>query len=203
MNKIQLTQEALENNTFDFKVCSFIPYRQKEEMAEKLVQGTVICDPTGCAYMSYRYDQTRMFLIVEYYTNIDTSEWNTEDGHAALFDYMTRYGDELMSRYEKMCENEAFKHDIAIVDSIYSHMYSSLAFKHEHTSTLSYKIGKAFESVLNDQDIVKTLAQSREVSEKMIDMLGVFNSSKEKTDPAMKPVGHKDAVPGLLNFAKK
>lgn len=37
MNKIQLTQEALENNTFDFKACSFIPYRQKEEMAEKLV----------------------------------------------------------------------------------------------------------------------------------------------------------------------
>ena len=201
MNKIQLTQEALENNTFDFKARSFIPYQKKEEMAEKLVQATVICDPAGCTYMSYRYDQTRMFLIVKYYTNIDTSEWDTEDGHAALFDYMTRYGDELMSRYEKMCESESFKHDIAIVDNIYSRMYSSLAFKHEHTSTLSYKIGKTFESVLNDQDIVKTLAQSREVSEKMIDMLGVFNannSDKEKTEK-----NHKNSVPGLLNFAKK
>lgn len=82
-------------------------------------------------------------------------------------------------------------------------MYSSLAFKHEHTSTLSYKIGKAFESVLNDQDIVKTLAQSREVSEKMIDMLGVFNSDKEKAEKSQKSAGQKNSIPGLLNFAKK
>lgn len=201
MKKNQLTQEALENNTFDFKACSFIPYLQKEEMAEKLVQATAICDADGCSYMSYRYDLARMFLIVEYYTNIDTSDWNTEEGQASLFDYMTRYGDELLSRYEKMCENDAFKHDIAIVNSIYSRMYTAMAFKHEHTSSLSYKIGKAFESVLNDQDIVKTLAQSREVSEKMIDMLGVFNannSDKEKTEK-----NHKNSVPGLLNFAKK
>ena len=200
MNKIQLTQEALENNTFDFKACSFIPYRQKEEMAEKLVQATEICDD-GITYKSYRYELTRMFLIVEYYTNIDTSDWDTEEGHANLFDYMTRYGDELMSRYEKMCENEEFKHDIEIVDSIYSDMSLALSFKYRHTSSLSYKIGKAFESVLNDQDIVKTLAQSREVSEKMIDMLGVFNtnnSDKEKTEK-----NHKNSSPGLLNFAKK
>ena len=36
MKKNQMTQEAFEKNTFDFKACCFIPYAQKEEMAEKL-----------------------------------------------------------------------------------------------------------------------------------------------------------------------
>ena len=196
MKKNQMTKEALENNTFDFKACSFIPYSQKEEMAKKLAQSTVICDADGCSYMSYLYDLSRMFLIAEYYTNIDTSDWNTEEGRTAIFDYMTRYGDELMSRYEKMCENEAFKHDIEIVDNIYGRMYGALAFKHEHTSSLSYKIGKAFESVLNDQDIVKTLAQSRDVSEKMIEMLKVFKERDNKEKPDLNAAAMK-------MFAKK
>lgn len=206
MKKIQLTQEALENNTFDFKSGSFIPYKEKEKMAEKLMQATVICDSDGVAYISYRYDLVKMFLIVQYYTNIDTSDWDTEEGQMALYDYMTSYGDCLQNRYEWMCEKEEFKHDIEIVEGIFSRMYSALAFKHEHSSTLSYKIGKAFESVLNDQDVVKTLAESREVCEKMIDMIGVFNANnanKEKTEKEGTPLNQKNAVPGLLNFAKK
>lgn len=203
MEKIQLNSEAMENNSFDFEFICFIPYKQKEEMAEKLALSTVICDPDGCAYMSYRYDLARMFLIAEYYTNIDTSDWDTEEGRALIFDYMTRHYNEFLSRYEKMCEMEEFKHDIAIVDGIYSRMYSSLAFKHEHTSSLSYRISKAFESILNDQDIVKTLAQSREVSEKLIDMIGIFNKNKEKTNHPNNTIGQNDAIHGLLNFAKK
>lgn len=199
MDKILLTKEMLEDGSFNFEFCTFVPYQKKEEMAEKLAQATVICDPDGCAYMSYRYEPIRMFLIAEYYTNIDTSDWDTEEGQSTIFDYMTCRENKSLSRYDKMCEREEFKHDIGIVDSIYSRMYSSLASKHEHTSTLSYKIGKAFESILNDQDIVTALAQSREVSEKMIDMISVFNKTKNEkgnTNPNA-------TVQGVLNFAKK
>ena len=199
MDKIPFTQEALENNTFDFKATFFIPYQRKEEMAEKLVQATVICDPEGCAYMSYRYGLARMFLIAEYYTNIDTSDWDTEEGRALIFDYMTRYGDELMSHYEKMCESEEFMHDIEIVDGIFNLMYKAITLKHGQTSSLSYRIGKVFNSVLDDDDIVKTLAESREVSEKLIDMIGIFNKAKaEKDIPASE-----NPIHGVLNFAKK
>lgn len=194
MDKIQLTKEALENNTFDFKAACFIPYKDKEEMAEELAQATVICDPDGVAYISYRYDLARMFLIAKYYTNIDTSEWDNQEGREAIFDYMT-CSDQTQSRHERMCNSPAFKRDIEIVDELYSRMCSALMLKHEHTSALSYKIGKTFESVLNDQDIVKTLAQSREVNEKLVDMLGIFHkATNENNLPASQ---------GVLNFAKK
>ena len=47
MEKIKLTREALENNTFEFKTCSFIPYVKKEEMAERLVLSTMIYNDGG------------------------------------------------------------------------------------------------------------------------------------------------------------
>ena len=170
-------------------------------MAERLVVSTVICDPVGCAYLSYEFDLIRMFLIVEYYTNIDTSDWDTEEGQQALFDYMTRSGDSLMSRYEKMCKSDAFCRDMDIVDSIFYTMSESLKHKHEYTSTLSYRFGKAFESILTDKDIAKALAENNEVSEKMFELFAAYN--KVNNSAGKDSVDSKPIVPGILNFAKK
>lgn len=179
MEKIQMTREAFENDTFEFKTISFIPYAQKEEMAEKLVMATLICDSDGCAYMSYRYDLFKLFLIAEYYTNIDTTEWDSEEGHAMIFDYMTQFGNKNHSHYEWMRENAEFQSEMKIIDSIFWHMYGALSEKHELTSSLPYKIGKTFASILGDEDIIKTLAQNREVSEKMIDMMRAYKEHEE------------------------
>lgn len=195
MDKIQLTKEALENNAFDFKTTCFIPYKDKEEMAEKLAQAAVICDPEGVAYISYRYDLARMFLIAEYYTNIDTTDWDTEDGQKAVFDYMTNTCDGTESRYEKMCRSNEFMRDMAIVDSIFNLMSKAITIKHGQTSSLSYRIGKVFNSILGDDDIVKTLAESREVSEKLIDIISVLNKSTQSSGTP--------TAQGMLSFAKK
>lgn len=199
MDKIQLTQEAIENNSFDFAYSMFVPYENKEAFAEKLLDKTVICDPSGASFLGYRYELVRMFLIVEYYTNIDTTDWDSEDGQKAIFDYMTSPCDGAESRYEKMCRSCEFMRDIAIVDSIFNLMYKAVTLKHSQTSSLSYRIGKVFNSVFGDDDIVKTLAESREVSEKLIDMIGIFNKAKaEKDIPASE-----NPIHGVLNFAKK
>lgn len=186
MDKKKLTKEAMNDGTFEFAYVGSIPYKQKEEMAERLAGHTVICDPSGCAYLSYRYNLIRMFLIAEYYTNIDTSDWTSEDGQAELYDYMTSD----KNRYPKMCDDSVFISDIMDVEDIFQRMFDAVASKHERISSLSYKIGKAFESVLADGDIVKHIAESREVSEKMVEMLGVFKENRPTSG-------------GLLNFAKK
>lgn len=51
------------------------------------------------------------------------------------------------------------------------------------------------ESVIGDGDIVKNLAQSREVSEKLIDMLAIFREHEKSETPV-------NGVP-LTMFAKK
>lgn len=45
---------------------------------------------------------------------------------------------------------------------------------------------KMFESILTDEDIVKKLAESREVSEKMIDMLEVLQKHEKAEVVPMK-----------------
>lgn len=135
-------------------------------------------------------------MIVEYYTNIDTTDWDTEEGLMELFDYMTRVNDEKQSKYDILCSDEAFSNDMWLVETIYGRMYKSLAAKYERTSSLSYKIGKAFESVLGDEDVIKKLAENREVGEKLIDMLGMLREEKDAG-------GNKNPLPGILNFAKK
>lgn len=170
-------------------------------MAERLVVSTVICDPSGCAYMSYKYDLIRMFLIVEYYTNVDISDWNTEDGQQAIFDYMTRSGDSPMSRYEKMCENEAFCHDLDLVENIFSLMSEAMMYKHEHSSTLSYKLGKAFESFIDDGNILKSLEEKNEINEKMLDLFSAYNEKRQRE--LVEKSDSKPLVSGVFNFAKK
>ena len=198
MKKTTQTKEAIENNTFDFAFCHFIPYSEKEEFAQKLVLGTVICDPEGIGYIGYRYELIRMFLIVQYYTNIDTSDWETEDGQAMIFDYMTQYGDDYRNRYGKMCEDEEFKEDIGIIDDIFNKMASSIIMMHESTSALSYRIGKAFGSILGNDDIIKALSESREINESLIQLIGKASKyDKNEKSNSSTP------SPGLISFAKK
>ncbi len=86
---------------------------------------TVICNPDGCAYMSYHYDLARMFLIAEYYITIDTSDWDTEEVRASIFDYMIRC-DQSISRYENMIDNERLIRDIEIAVKIFYSMSSAI-----------------------------------------------------------------------------
>lgn len=202
MKKATQTKDSIKDNTFDFTFCHFIPYTEKEELAQKLVLGTVICDPEGIGYISYRYELIRMFLIVQYYTNIDTSDWDTEDGRANIFDYMTQYGDDYRNRYEKMCEDEEFKADIGIVDEIFSRMASSIIMKHEHTSTLSYRIGVTFGSILGNNDIIKTQAESREVNESLIQLIEKAVKF-DKTGRSNIETSSSAPAPGMISFAKK
>ena len=137
-----------------------------------------------------------MFLIAEYYTNIDTSEWDSEDGRAMIFDYMTRCGDELTSRYDKMCGNESFVNDLHIIETIYLAMCDALTQRHEFTSSPAYKIGKVMDTVTENMDILSHLPDDHESMEKLIDVMGMLRKKDSANDTA-------SALPGTLSFAKR
>lgn len=139
-------------------------------------------------YPSYNFGLVQVFLQFKYMTDVDTDDWDTEEGRMILYD-MNRRGK------APFLDHLIYRRGWHEVDFIYGYLYDSLKAKHERRSTLDYKIGKTFEGILGDRDIVKVLAESREVSEKLVDMLAIFRETKNAEEDAK--------VMPLTMFAKK
>ena len=70
-----------------------IPCDEKERFVFSLAEATLVVDEdTGITYKSYLYDVVYAFLFAKFYTNIDVSELDNEEGHKKLFDYMSNVG---------------------------------------------------------------------------------------------------------------
>lgn len=182
MDKIKLTKEMLESGkSFEevgIKIIELLPYLNCEECAAELVQNTFILDESGVAYEAHTTPLMKEFLAAKYFTNINTDDWDTHEGRAALYDFFCRV------LTPKQLTNCCWASGWSLVEEICYHLKEALEKKHEHENSLGYKIGNAFGSILDgDGDIIQRIADSRDISEKMIDMIKVFNDHK-KTAPA-------------------
>ena len=193
MEKMKLTQEMIDSGkSFEelgFVWVDFLPYAECEQCAFELAGRIVIIDPDGVVYYSYNQAMIEAFYKLKYFSNIDTDDWDNEEGMRVLYDFMRR--------------NDLFSSEVGYkvyhagwetVWDILSNLYDAMDSKHTKVSSLSYKIGKMFASVLADEDIIKKIAESREVSEKMIDMLKIVKESEEAPK--------KNTIP-MAMFAKK
>lgn len=154
-----------------------ISYKEIEMCAVELASLTTVLDPDGVAYRSYNFPVIEKYLMVKYFTDMNVDEMTTLSDWEKLFDEV---------------EIDRFRLEgWGLVYEIYDLLFESTKLKHEKTSSLSYKISKMLESVLADEDIVKILAESRDVNEKMIDLI-------RKAE-----FGKKSESNTLLKFAKK
>lgn len=142
-------------------------------------------DPDGVVYYNYNMEMYEGFFKLKYMSNLDTDDWDTEDGMRTLYDFLRRNRDD---------NNSAYLAGWDEVWNILSSLRDAMEKKHVRISSLAYKVSKVFGSLLENEDIVKKLAESREVNEKMIDMIKVFNDHEE-TKKA-------DVIP-MTMFAKK
>ena len=176
MDKKRLTQEMIDSGkSFEelgFTKISFLPYSECVACAREMVTMKAVPDPDGVMYTVFDDLAVEAYLYFKYFTDVDTDDWNTEKGRYALTDF-----------YRKNDLRE-YSRDWSCIEDIYLNMYDAMEKKHNHTSSLSYKIGKAFESILGNEDIVRRIAESREINEQMIDILGVYRKAKEKETTA-------------------
>lgn len=190
MEKKKLTQEMIDSGkTFDelgFGWEKFLPYSRCEECAMELASRIIIVDDDGVTYYNYNHEMIESFFKLKYFSNVDTDDWDTEDGMRALHDFMRKNPNPEI--------NTLWNPGWSEVWSILTNLYDAMEAKHKRKSSLDYKLGKIFESVLTGGDLVNTLAKSREVSEKMIDMVKVFKDHEEKP---------KTNIDTMKMFAKK
>ena len=166
MEKIKITQDMMDGKEPFMKemvtMLSPIPHAVCDVWAKELVRAVAVLDPDGVCYESPDKFMMEQFLILKHISNIDTSDWDTPDGRKKLADFMQKHDVDLYEDYYELSR-------------VYALYYEAVKAKHEHTHSLAYRFVKAFESVLGDGDIVKNLAESREITEKLIDMLAIFN----------------------------
>lgn len=189
MDKKILTQEMIDSGkSFEelgFEWVAFLPYSDCEECALEMARRLIIVDPDGVVYYNYNQEMIEGFYKLKYFSNIDTDNWDTDAGMKTLYDFLRKN----CTQHVTDCYGAGWEY----VWDIINNLYDAINRKHVRTSSLSYKIGKMFESILTDEDVIKKIAESREISEKMIDMLKIFKEDEETP---------KNTIP-MAMFAKK
>ena len=168
-----------KNSAVEIRYLEKVSYAQIEACALEMADLTIVSDPDGVVYRAYTLPLVRHFLAAKYFTDVEVSD-------VATFEDWEEVYNETELDWAKIYEMGWER-----VEEIYHLIFESIKLKHERVSSISYKVGKTLDGVLTD-DVVKTLAESREVNEKMIDLLKLAEIGKNaKTDDK------------LIRFAKK
>lgn len=180
MDTIKITASMIKETEYVEVPCGYnsiivkkhIPFFEKEQFAIEWIKRVVVLDEkSGIAYKNYHESVVCAFLLAKYYTNIDVTDSDSEEGIELIYDYLVM-NDLLNCVYEIVCDD--FKH----VKELYDALWISASETYNMENTIGNKLCKAFASVLNGEDITKQIAESYQVSEKMIDILGSYREKQ-------------------------
>ena len=145
----------------EIKVLKQIPYDKKLAYAQEFASNACVIDvKQGVAYENYDTEALSVYMVCKYYTNIDLKDFELDMG--ALHDVVVHH----MRSIKDVCAQDLF-----ISDSMaYNHTYRTIEIYNQQNS-LSQKIKMSLGGILNGEDLIQTIAESRVVNEEMIDLL--------------------------------
>lgn len=91
MNKKKLTQEMIDSGkSFDELGFEWVRpgFKKCEECALEMTAMACVPDEDGVMYESYKLPMIEKFLMAKYFTNIDTDDWDTEEGRYVIADFI-------------------------------------------------------------------------------------------------------------------
>ena len=138
---------------------------------------TVFDEKRGVAYTGYNADLIRAFLILVHYTDLNTAEYDTPEGHYTLYDIIATH--DLWPAILKIVQD-----DMTLVDMISMQLSTSARHGFEREHSLEYQT-----SLLGTEDIAATIAKAEGLNTKLIELLGAVQKSPVPVSP--------------LQFAKK
>lgn len=157
------------------KVQSFIPYKTKVEAAQELVAiGAIFDEKLGIAYWSHMYEAATRYVRLKYYTDFDLTAYEGAEGLYLLMDRTdTEDSTEL---------DNAVGEDFDTVRNLAWDIYHNVKYVFEHEHSLGQKVLGSFGFLFDGKDITESLAEAREISEKMIDTLGAAKKGGNVVD---------------------
>lgn len=145
----------------EIKVLKQIPYDQKLAYAQEFASNACVIDVSkGISYENYDTEALSVYMVCKYYTNIDLKDFELDMG--ALHDVMVHH----MGVIKDVCAQ-----DLYISDAMAFNYTLRTIEIYNMENSLNQKIKMSFGGILNGEDLLKVIAESRVVNEEMIDLL--------------------------------
>lgn len=162
--------EMIMINGQDVKVYKRIPYIDKIACAEEYAAMCCVIDTKQeIAYEAFDDIALKFYLMLKWYTNIDVSEYEFDMG--VLHDKLAEY----KKTIEIICGN-----DYEITEDIMDRYVTSTINIYTEQHSFAQKAKMSLASILNGEDIVKTLAESKLMNEEMIDIISKAQKHDEQ-----------------------
>ena len=168
-------EELCEIGGQKIMVRSRISYADMVEFATEYAQHACVIDNDAqIAYNAIEHQKIEDYLVLKYYTNVDV------DDHDDPFDYSAN----LKSLIEKKLGDYFYENDANMSDAkqLADTFASETIDIYNKYHSLNTKVVKAFGGLLNGGDLVKEIAESRNFSEPILDMMENY---KETSDNVM------------------
>ena len=137
-----------------------IGYKEVLDFAKELANEIIVCDDkNGVVYERYDADAIKTYLFVKYFT-----------------DYPITGEEDTQWKYDLVNSFEAQDNDVdwiipSYVHNAYNAIYEAIEKRFTAQHSLSRSVLGVFQSILGDEDITKTIAESRTVSENLLDLM--------------------------------
>lgn len=141
----------------------------------------VFDEEAGIAYEGYNADLSRAILILRYYTDLDLTPYDTQQGRYEIYDILATHG--LWPQILDIVEM-----DLADVEEIARKLETAARRSFERKHALDYRLGRTLEGLLGTEPLAESIARAEGLNSKLIDLLGAVQSAP--------------AVPGV-SLAKK
>ena len=153
----------------EIKVLKQISYDQKLAYAQEFASNACVIDVSkGISYENYDTEALSVYMVCKYYTNIDLKDFELDMG--ALHDVMVHH----MGVIKDVCAQ-----DLYISDAMAFNYTLRTIEIYNMENSLNQKIKMSFGGILNGEDLLKVIAESRVVNEEMIDLLAKAKKQDE------------------------
>lgn len=169
-------------------VRTHIPLAEKMMMASDIVQMIeVLDDELGIVTTSSLEDVCELYLILKYYTDVDLEGVEAQQ----VFDWLVGYG--AVDTIRNIIDA-----DYSYVETMMWRLSSNVEAEHRARNSLTHAVKTTFGFLFDGRDITETLAESRAVSDKMLDIVGRLNDTTKKEE-----AGRVNVSGNVINIGKK
>lgn len=166
-----------------------IPLEEKMMLASDMVQMTAMPDEElGIVTTSSLEEVCKLYLILKYYTDVDLEGVEAK----RVFDWIIGY-----DGAEREIEHIVALDYYYVEDMVYT-LRDNIKAKHEARHGLAHAVKTTFGFLFDGRDITETLAESREISETMLDTVGRLNEAAKKEE-----AGRVKVAGNVINIGKK
>lgn len=172
-------------------VRTHIPYNEKLELAENMVEAIFMIHDDSCWYLHFEERAIKAKLIVDKYTDLDVDDVSP----GPIMDFLIN--NEL---YEKLFD--AIEEDLNVVENMFVSMQEAVGYTFDDDRSLSKAIRTSFGFLFNGEDITSSLAKAEMTQNTLLDAFSALKKVEQERATQIDN-GSLNIDGNIIHFGKK